>query len=109
MKVRVTGQRQERKIPSGHSMTAAKMVRGVKRTVKDWEYDVISIVFRDPSSTGAPCMNLTIWPSVGSDLISARHSGVPSRLSMTLPCRRSEAITRAECSFWDSAQGSGRP
>jgi len=54
VKVRVTGQRQERKIPSGHSMTATKMARDVKRTVKDWEYDVISIGFPGPVIHGCP-------------------------------------------------------
>jgi polyphosphate glucokinase len=54
VKVRVTGQRQERKIPSGHSMTATKMVLDVKRSVKDWEYDVISIGFPGPVIHGCP-------------------------------------------------------
>jgi hypothetical protein len=76
VKVRVTGQLEERRIPSGSGMTATRMVRDVKRLV---------------------------------DSISARHSGVPSRLSMTLPCRRSEATKVAGCCFWVSAPGSGRP
>jgi predicted NBD/HSP70 family sugar kinase len=54
VKVRVTGQRQERKIPSGHSMTATKMVLDVKRSVKNWEYDVISIGFPGPVIHGCP-------------------------------------------------------
>lgn len=43
VKVRVTGQRDERKISSGSAMTATRMVRDVKRIVKDWKYDVISV------------------------------------------------------------------
>jgi len=43
VKVRVTGQREERKIDSGPTMTAARMVRDVKNLVEDWTYDVISI------------------------------------------------------------------
>jgi polyphosphate glucokinase len=57
VKVRVTGQREERKIPSGSTMTAARMVRDVKRTVKDWEYDVISIGYPGPVVHGRPVQN----------------------------------------------------
>ena len=54
VKVRVTGQREERKIPSGSAMTATKMVRDVKRIVNDWEYDVISIGYPGPVIHGRP-------------------------------------------------------
>ncbi len=54
VKVRVTGQREERKIPSGSAMTATRMVRDVKRLVKDWEYDVISIGYPGPVIHGRP-------------------------------------------------------
>jgi polyphosphate glucokinase len=43
VKARLSGQREERRIVSGPAMTAARMVRDVKRLVKDWKYDVISI------------------------------------------------------------------
>jgi polyphosphate glucokinase len=48
VKVRVTGQREERRIPSGAGMTARKMVREVKRIVKDWQYDAVSIGYPGP-------------------------------------------------------------
>jgi len=48
VKVRVTGQREERRIPSGLTMTATGMVREVKRIVKDWQYDVVSIGYPGP-------------------------------------------------------------
>ena len=54
VKVRVTGQRQERKIPSGDSMTATRMVRDVKRMTQDWEYDAVSIGFPGPVIHGRP-------------------------------------------------------
>ena len=54
VKVRVTGQREERKIPSGCAMTATGMVRDVKRTVKDWVYDVVSIGYPGPVIHGRP-------------------------------------------------------
>jgi 6-phosphogluconate dehydrogenase (decarboxylating) len=42
-RVLATGQREEREIPSGSTMTASKMVRDVKRAAKDWEYNLVSI------------------------------------------------------------------
>ena len=43
IKVLATGQRAERKIPSGPGMTPTQMVRDVKQTTMDWEYNAISI------------------------------------------------------------------
>src|SRR6266581_1156080 len=54
VKVRVTGQREERRIASGSAMTAAGMVREVKRLVKDWQYDVVSIGYPGPVIHGRP-------------------------------------------------------
>jgi predicted NBD/HSP70 family sugar kinase len=48
VKVRVTGQREERRIPSGATMTAREMVRQVKRIVKGWQYDAVSIGYPGP-------------------------------------------------------------
>lgn len=49
-----TGQRQEREIPSGSTMTPNKMAREVKRTVKGWNYDVVSIGYPGPVIHGRP-------------------------------------------------------
>lgn len=54
VKVRLTGKRDERKIPSGTTMTAAKMVQEVKRIAADWEYEVISIGYPGPVVHGCP-------------------------------------------------------
>src|SRR5580698_8998395 len=48
IKVKATGRREELKIDSGPTMTAAKMVRDVKRLTKDWEYDHVSIGYPGP-------------------------------------------------------------
>jgi polyphosphate glucokinase len=48
IKVKATGRREELKIDSGPSMTAAKMVRDVKRLTKDWEYNHVSIGYPGP-------------------------------------------------------------
>jgi polyphosphate glucokinase len=54
VKVRVTGQRKEREIPSGAAMTAARMVQDVKDIAKGWEYDVVSIGYPGPVVHGHP-------------------------------------------------------
>jgi predicted NBD/HSP70 family sugar kinase len=62
VKMLVTGRLEPRKIPSGPKLTPALMVEEVKRTVKDWEYNVVSIglpgpvihgrLLRDPPNLG---------------------------------------------------------
>ena len=54
VKVRVTGHREERRIVSGASMTAARMVRDVKRLITDWKYDVVSIGYPGTVIRGRP-------------------------------------------------------
>ena len=54
VKARVTGQREERRIVSGPNMTAARMVREVKRLIKDWKYDVVSIGYPGAVIRGRP-------------------------------------------------------
>jgi polyphosphate glucokinase len=54
VKVLATGQREERRIPSGSKMTAAKMVRDVKRLAKGWQYDCASIGYPGPVIHGHP-------------------------------------------------------
>jgi predicted NBD/HSP70 family sugar kinase len=48
VKVLATGGREAIKIPSGKSMTPAKMVREVKAATRDWSYDVVSIGYPGP-------------------------------------------------------------
>jgi predicted NBD/HSP70 family sugar kinase len=54
VKVMATGQREERRIPSGSEMTAAEMVRDVKRLAKGWQYDWVSIGYPGPVLHGHP-------------------------------------------------------
>src|SRR5690242_11600732 len=54
VKVLATGQREERKFPSGPAMTAKQMVMGVKSTTRDWTYDVVSIGYPGPVIHGKP-------------------------------------------------------
>ena len=54
VKARVSGQREERRIVSGPAMTASRMVREVKRLVRDWKYDVVSIGYPGTVVRGRP-------------------------------------------------------
>ncbi len=54
VKVMASGQKERREIPSGPTMTAAKMVRNVKNLVKDWPYDVVTIGYPGPVVHGKP-------------------------------------------------------
>lgn len=48
VKVLATGQKEERKFDSGPTLTARRMVSGVKRLTKDWKYNVVSIGYPGP-------------------------------------------------------------
>ena len=54
VKVMATGQHEERRILSGSKMTAARMVRDVKRLVKGWQYEGVSIGYPGPVIHGHP-------------------------------------------------------
>jgi predicted NBD/HSP70 family sugar kinase len=54
VKARLSGSSEERKIVSGSAMTAARMVRDVKRLVKDWKYDAVSIGYPGVVIHGRP-------------------------------------------------------
>jgi polyphosphate glucokinase len=48
VKVLATGETERREFPSGHKLTAAKMVAKVKQLVADWSYDVVSVGYPGP-------------------------------------------------------------
>lgn len=48
MKVKCNTGDEERKIPSGPSLTAAQMVTAVKKMTQDWDYEVISLGYPGP-------------------------------------------------------------
>ena len=54
VKVLATGHKVPIKIPSGPSMTAAAMVRLVRRAVVEWTYDVVSIGYPGVVLHGKP-------------------------------------------------------
>ncbi len=54
IKILATGQEERRKIPSGPSMTARRMVDAVGAAAKDWEYEAVSIGYPGPVVRGRP-------------------------------------------------------
>ena len=48
VKMLATGQKEPRKYPSGPTMTPGKMVKLVKKSVKDWKFDCVSLGFPGP-------------------------------------------------------------
>jgi len=56
IKFLVTGQKEERKFPSGPKMTAQQMVEGVIEAAGDWKYDAVSIGYPGPVVNGSPAL-----------------------------------------------------
>jgi predicted NBD/HSP70 family sugar kinase len=54
IKMLATGEKEPRKMPSGPTMTAGKMVRVVKECVKDWKFDQVSLGYPGPIINGHP-------------------------------------------------------
>ena len=54
VKVLATGESDPRKIPSGPTMTAKRMVSEVKRATDGWTYDAVSIGYPGPVRNGHP-------------------------------------------------------
>jgi polyphosphate glucokinase len=56
VKILASGQPQRRRFPSGKTMTPDKMVAGVKRLAKGWEYDVVALGYPGPVREGRPAV-----------------------------------------------------
>ena len=54
VKILATGQKERRRFPSGPTLTAEQMVRGVKELAGDWKYDAVSIGYPGPVLRGRP-------------------------------------------------------
>jgi len=54
IKMLATGQKEPRKYPSGPGMTPRRMVRVVKKSVRDWKFDCVSLGFPGPVINGHP-------------------------------------------------------
>jgi polyphosphate glucokinase len=54
VKILATGQEEGREFPSGPTLTAEQMVRGVKELAGDWKYDAVSIGYPGPVLRGRP-------------------------------------------------------
>ena len=56
IKFLASGQKERRRFPSGKDMTPEKMVAGVKKLAKGWDYDVISIGYPGPVRENRPAV-----------------------------------------------------
>src|SRR5271169_647601 len=54
VKLLMTGQKEPVKIPSGPSMTAARMIRVIKKATRSWKYDCVAIGYPGPVINGHP-------------------------------------------------------
>jgi predicted NBD/HSP70 family sugar kinase len=54
VKVLATGQKEPRRYPSGPTMTPHRMVRVVKKLVRDWKFDCVSLGFPGPIINECP-------------------------------------------------------
>jgi polyphosphate glucokinase len=54
IKLLATGQKGPRRFPSGPTMTAGKMAREVKKCVRDWKFDRVSLGYPGPIINGHP-------------------------------------------------------
>ena len=54
VKMLASGEKEPRKYPSGPAMTPRKMVRLVKKSVRDWKFDCVSLGFPGPIINGHP-------------------------------------------------------
>ena len=54
VKVLATGQKEPRRYPSGPTMTPRRMVRVVKKLVRDWKFDCVSLGFPGPIINECP-------------------------------------------------------
>ena len=80
VKILATGQNEHREFPSGPTLTAERMVAGVKKLAGGWNYDVLAIGYPGPVLHGRPVIephNLgSGW--VGFDFVAA--FGRPAKL-----------------------------
>jgi polyphosphate glucokinase len=56
VKILASGQTERRRISSGKDLTPAKMVAGVKKLAKGWDYDVVSIGYPGPVREDRPAI-----------------------------------------------------
>ena len=54
VKILATGQRESLQFDSGPTLTAKQMVSKVRKTTKDWNYDVVSVGYPGPVLQGCP-------------------------------------------------------
>jgi len=56
VKLLATGHPVPRKVPSGPDLTPARMMAGIKETIPDWKYDVVTIGYPGAVKNGRPAL-----------------------------------------------------
>ena len=74
VKLLATGRRTRAEIPSGPTMTAAKMVRDVRKATAEWDYSAVSMGYPGPVVHDRPVASRTISAAAGLVSISERRS-----------------------------------
>lgn len=54
LKLAVSGRRTTRQLPSGPTLTPARLVRAVREATRDWRYDAVTIGYPGPVVAGRP-------------------------------------------------------
>jgi predicted NBD/HSP70 family sugar kinase len=66
IKVLVSGQKAPHKVPSGPTLSAARMVKAVRKAVAGTKYDAVTIGFPGPVKGGRPAEEPVNLPGLGS-------------------------------------------
>jgi polyphosphate glucokinase len=56
VKLLATGHKVARKFPSGPELTPARMVAGIKKTIPDWKWDVVTVGYPGSVKDGRPAL-----------------------------------------------------
>jgi polyphosphate glucokinase len=88
VKLLATGQSEPRKFVSGPTLTAERMVAGVKELASDWKYDVVAIGYPGPVLHGRPVAEPhNLVPVTGSTIVAF---GCPVMVINDVPCKPGE-------------------
>ena len=104
VKVLTTGEKAPREFVSGPTLTAARMVAGVKSVASGWKYDAVSIGYPGPVLHGRP---IAEPHNLGSGWVGFDYPtsfGCPVKL-VNDAAMRAAATAVAKCSFsgWELA------
>jgi predicted NBD/HSP70 family sugar kinase len=56
LKLLATGHQVPRKVPSGQDLTPARMMAGIRKTIPDWKWDVVTVGYPGAVKNGRPAL-----------------------------------------------------